>query len=367
MADAKKPRTRKRKTRDEDDDFDGDGADDASGAASGPLDLDRPASAVAKSILASLGAVGGRAAMSERGSSPRDAGRPEASRLDHTQGGLRSDPSAGRGVGRRRKAPAAPSRQNRGTRIVPGESRRRRRRRRRGRARGSSARNHGSSLGNRGGAIAAAPRPGTRIVPWESRRRTRGLSPPAPRGTRIDAVSSRVVDGPVRPQAATEQSKRTKTLKDAMKLVVKELSTRSAKAARAAEATGGRAALVFSGQSVPTVVFQHLCGYASPRGDYGALMATTRAVMSTLGGTPRLWRRALDASPPGREPKRGRGDAAPEAALSRHRVPRGRIRGRRRRDQPLAGGNDSFRPACGRGWFTGRRTENSTRTAKRYL
>ena len=150
MADAKKPRTRKRKTRDEDDDFDGDGADDASGAASGPLDLDRPASAVAKSILASLGAVGGRAAMSEHGSSPRK----EASRLDHTQGGLRSDPSAGRGVGRRRKAPAAPSRRNRGTRIVPGESRRRRRRRRRGRARGSSARNHGSSLGNRGGAVA---------------------------------------------------------------------------------------------------------------------------------------------------------------------------------------------------------------------
>mmetsp|Transcript_34345 Transcript_34345/g.105535 ORF Transcript_34345/g.105535 Transcript_34345/m.105535 type:complete len:140 (+) Transcript_34345:241-660(+) len=74
MADAKKPRARKRKTRDEDDDFDGDGADDASGAASGPLDLDRPASAVAKSILASLGAVGGRAAMSEHGSSPRERG-----------------------------------------------------------------------------------------------------------------------------------------------------------------------------------------------------------------------------------------------------------------------------------------------------
>ena len=133
-----------------------------------------------------------------------------------------------------------------------------------------------------------------------------------------------------------------------MKLVVKELSTRSAKAARAAEATGGRAALVFSGQSVPTVVFQHLCGYASPRGDYGALMATTRAVMSTLGGTPRLWRRALDASPPGREPKRGRGDAAPEAALSRHRVPRGRSAGVVDATS-LAGGNDSFRPACGRG------------------
>ena len=98
-------------------------------------------------------------------------------------------------------------------------------------------------------------------------------------------------------EGCDESSKEAKTLKAAFSLVQRELGARAAERGRAAERAGARAPLVFSGVSVPEVCFQHIVEFVPPRRNYANLLASHKAALGTLNATPRLWKRAVSASP----------------------------------------------------------------------